>query len=292
MLMKSIVISFIYTLIIAYLLSACSSKVAKDSNDPFQLVWSDEFKYSGRPDTKYWEYEIGFIRNNEKQYYTDRLKNARVEDGHLILEVHKENFPNPKYKTDEFKDKKWLQWIAQIDTARYTSASLQTKGKLSWKYGKIEVRARLPKGRGLWPAIWMLGNNRDEVGWPACGEIDIMEHVGYEKDSIFGTIHTKAYNWMAGTQKGKKIYIENPYTQFHVFSIEWTHEKIDFMLDGKVYNHIVNEHKTTAEWPFDQPFCLKLNVAVGGSLGGRKGIDDTVFPQSMVIDYVRVYQIK
>lgn len=136
----------------------------------------------------------------------------------------------------------------------------------------------------------MLGNNRKEAGWPACGEIDIMEHVGFNPDSIFGTIHTQAYNHMKGTEKVKKIYIEKPYDSFHVFAIEWTQEKIDFILDDNVYNHIENEHKTVVEWPFDQEFYLLLNVSVGGMLGGQKGIDDNVFPQQMLIDYVRVYQ--
>ena len=153
-------------------------------------------------------------------------------------------------------------------------------------------RAKLPETRGLWPAIWLLGQNRWDKGWPYCGELDIMEHLGYDKDSIFGTIHTQAYNHLNGTEKGKKIFIDNPYDTFHVFSIEWTPEKIDFLLDEKVYNHIDNEHKTTNEWPFDQKFHLKLNIAFGGSLGGLNGINDTIFPQQMVVDYVRVYQKK
>jgi len=154
------------------------------------------------------------------------------------------------------------------------------------------VKAKLSKGVGLWPAIWMLGENKAEVGWPKCGEIDIMEHVGFEKDSIFGTIHTKAYNHMIGTQRGKKIFIDKPYSEFHLYSVEWTPEKMDFLLDGVVYNHIENEHKTTDEWPFDQNFHLKLNIAIGGGLGGKKGIDNAVFPQQMVVDYVRVYQLQ
>ncbi len=142
----------------------------------------------------------------------------------------------------------------------------------------------------MWPAIWMLGNNYSEVGWPKCGEIDIMEHVGFEKDSIFGTIHSEAYNHMKGTQKGKKTFILNPYRQFHDFSIEWTPETIDFMLNGIVYNHIVNEYKSTNEWPFEHSFYLIMNIAVGGGLGGKHGIDKNVFPATLEVDYVRVYQ--
>jgi beta-glucanase (GH16 family) len=253
------------------------------------LVWSDEFNYTGKPDRTKWTYEYGFIANQEKQYYTDNTKNARVENGHLIIEAHIEKIVNKDYKNPALKNT-WAQYKAEIDTAQYTSARLTTEDLAEWKYGRIEARAMLPKGRGMWPAIWMLGQNREEAGWPDCGEIDIMEHVGYDNDTIHGTIHTKAYNHMRGTQKGKTIYIENPNDEFHVFTIEWTPEKIDFMLDGVVYNHIQNEHKTEAEWPFDQKFYLILNVAVGGGWGGIKGIDDRIFPQRMVVDYVRVYQ--
>ena len=138
----------------------------------------------------------------------------------------------------------------------------------------------------------MLGENRDAVGWPEAGEIDIMEHVGFESDSIFGTVHTKAFNHMKGTEKGKKIFIEEPYDSFHNFTVEWTPEKMDFMLDNTIYNSFNNEHKTTAEWPFDQKFYLILNVAVGGMLGGQKGVEDAIFPQQMQIDYVRVFEKK
>jgi len=272
------------------LLSCQNEKKAANLKDGYQLVWSDEFDYSGKPDPEKWGSEIGFFRNNEKQYYTDRLKNLRVENGNLIIEAHKENISNKDFKTDKYKNKSWLNYISKIDTARYTSGSLTTKNLAEWTYGKIEIKAKLPKGVGLWPAIWMLGVNQAEVGWPKCGEIDIMEHLGFEKDSIFGTIHTKSYNHMLGTQKGKKVFIDQPYNEYHIYSLEWTPEKIDILLDGVVYNHIENEHKTTDEWPFNQNFYLKLNIAIGGGLGGKKGIDDSVFPQQMIIDNVRVYK--
>lgn len=250
------------------------------------MVWSDEFNYTGNPDPTKWGYDRGFISNQEKQYYTDSLKNVRVEKGVLIIEAHKEKVANTDYKNPEIKG--WAQYKAEIDTAQYTAARIITKGLAEWKYGRIEAKAKLPKGRGMWPAIWMLSN--DKIGWPESGEIDIMEHVGYDNDTIHGTIHTKAYNHMKGTQKGKSIFIENPNEEFHVFSIEWTPDKIDFLLDDVVYNHIKNENKTTAEWPFDKKFYLILNVAVGGMWGGQKGIDDTILPQQMIIDYIRVYQ--
>jgi beta-glucanase (GH16 family)/glycerophosphoryl diester phosphodiesterase len=237
----------------------------------WKLVWSDEFNYTGLPDSTKWNYAIGGHGwgNHEKQFYTHAdTMNAFVKNGILSITARKEKHEN----------------------SDYTSARLVTKGKGEWQYGRIEINAKLPAGVGLWPATWMLGNDIDKVGWPKAGEIDIMEHVGFKKDSIFGTVHTGAYNHIKGTQKGKDILIENPYTQFHTFAIEWTPEKIDFLLDGKIYNHFANEHKTSEEWPFDKPFYLILNMAVGGDLGGKKGIDDSIFPATLEIDYVRVYQ--
>ena len=251
----------------------------------WKLRWSDEFTKEGKPDSIKWQYETGLIRNREAQYYTNSTKNARTADGFLILEARKEQVNNPN-----FTDKDAKSWKKSTEFAKYSSASLTTERSASWTYGKIVVRAKLPKGVGLWPAIWMLGDTIDTVGWPQCGEIDIMEHVGFNPDSIFGTVHTSAFNHMKGTQVGKTIAITRPYEEFHTYGIEWDSEKIEFLLDGKVYHQFVNKHKTKEEWPFDQPFHLKLNIAIGGMLGGRKGIDDSVFPQQMLVDYVRVYQ--
>ncbi len=239
----------------------------------WKLVWSDEFHYKGLPDSSKWNYNVGGHGwgNNELQYYTanDTL-NAIAENGRLKIIARKQSKENNLY----------------------TSARLHTKNKPDFKYGRIEISAKLPKGRGTWPAIWMLGKNIDEIKWPTCGEIDIMEHVGYEKDSIFGTIHSEAYNHMKGTQKGKGIFISTPYDQFHVYAIEWTPEKIDFIMDGVVYNHITNEHLSEKEWPFDQPFYLILNLAIGGGWGGKMGVDETVFPAVMEVDYVRYFKNK
>jgi beta-glucanase (GH16 family) len=285
--------NFIYksiTLFSFTLLFSCAdkqSKKEKDISKTYQLVWADEFETTGKPNVSKWTYELGFIRANEKQYYTDSLSNARVKNGNLIIEVHKEKIKN---NTPPFFERP--SYVDEIDSAAYTSASLTTRGILDWQYAKIEIRAKLPKGRGTWPAFWMLGENWGKIDWPECGEIDIMEHVGYDPLLIHGTIHTKAYNHVLKTQKGKSIQIDTPYDEFHLYSIEWTSEKIDFLLDGVVYNSIQNEYKTIAEWPFDQSFHLKLNVAVGGGWGGQKGIDDSIFPQQMVVDYVRVYQLK
>ena len=245
-------------------------KISPVSNG-MKLVWSDEFNAKGLPDSTKWNYDIGGKGwgNNELQYYTkaDTL-NAKVNNGTLKITVLKQKKENNDY----------------------TSARLVTNGKTEFLYGKIEIRAKLPAGRGLWPAIWMLGNNSSKVGWPKCGEIDIMEHVGFDKDSVFGTIHTEAYNHIKHTQKGKKIFVSNPYSEFHDYSINWTPESIDFMVDGKIFNHFANEHKSINEWAFEHPFYLVMNIAVGGGLGGQKGVDDNVFPATMEVDYVRVYK--
>lgn len=241
----------------------------------WKLAWSEEFNYTGLPDSSKWSFETKGNSygwgNNEKQFYTSYdSSNAYVSNGALKITAHKKRMENKPY----------------------TSARLSSANKASFQYGKFEVRAKLPSGKGTWPAIWMLGNNISTTKWPDCGEIDIMEHVGYDKDSIHGTIHSAAYNHVIGTQKGKAIFIKDPYTAFHVYSILWTKDKMDFMVDGVVYNIIKNEHLTVKEWPFDQPFFFILNLAVGGNWGGKYGIDDTIFPAVIEIDYVRVYKSK
>ena len=236
-----------------------------------KLVWSEEFNYSGLPDSSKWSYDVGGHGwgNNELQYYTKAKKeNARVEEGHLILEARKEKAENREY----------------------TSARLVTKNKGDWKYGRIEVRAKLPQGRGVWPAIWMLPTEWKYGGWPASGEIDIMEFVGYQPDSVYGTVHTKAFNHAIGTQKGKGLKFDDLSTAFHVYAIEWKENKIDFFVDDKHYLTFENTGRGSAEWPFDQAFHLILNIAVGGGWGGKMGVDSSVYPQQMRIDYVRVYQ--
>ena len=239
----------------------------------YHLVWSDEFNYKGLPDSTKWNYETGKSGwgNNELEDYTaNDLSTAKVANGYLYVSAQKKTVDGKPY---------------------YTSARLTTKNKGDWKFGKIEVSAKLPQGRGLWPAIWMLSTDWEYGGWPASGEIDIMEHVGYMKDSIFGSLHSKTYNHVIGTQKTKGIYIGHPYSAFHTYGVEWTPDEIRFLLDGKVYYKGLNEHKTFAEWPFDKRFHLILNLAVGGNWGGKYGMDESVFPASMIVDYVRVYQV-
>ncbi len=251
----------------------------------WQLVWSDEFDRPGSPDPAKWTYEEGFVRNREEQFYTrERSENARVEKGHLVIEARRERYPNPAYRPGATGN-----WNRSREFAEYTSASLTTRGLASWRYGRIEVRAQLPGGRGMWPAIWMLGTNR-AVGWPACGEIDIMEFVGHEPDVIHGTAHTAKYNHVKGTQKGSTLKVASPDRDFHVYAVEWSAERIDFFVDDQKYFTFANEHTGTDAWPFDQPAYLILNTAVGGAWGGAKGIDPTIFPTRYLIDYVRVYQ--
>lgn len=250
------------------------------------LVWSDEFEKDGAPDSSKWVQEEGFIRNREEQYYTkDRRENARVEDGVLVIEARKESYPNARYDANVGRD-----WRKSQKNAECTSASLTTKGKASWKRGRVEVRAKIPQGRGVWPAIWMLGNNIDEVGWPACGEIDIMEYVGFAPDTIHANIHTKKYNHTKGTGKGDKRTIKRPYDDFHVWALEWTDTRLEIFVDDEKLFAYEKESNDPDVWPFDKPHYLILNLAIGGSWGGQKGVDDEIFPQKLLIDYVRVYE--
>ncbi|WP_100628037.1 glycoside hydrolase family 16 protein [Algoriphagus formosus] len=235
-----------------------------------KLLWSDEFEIPGLPDATKWTYDVGDHGwgNNELQFYTEKdLKNARVEDGYLIIEARSDaGFPKG-----------------------YSSARLLTRGKATWKYGYIEVRAKLPKGVGTWPAIWMLAEENRHGGWPKNGEIDIMEHVGYDPGVVHGTVHTEAFNHVKGTQKGNQIQVPDFDSEFHVYAINWTEEKIDFLVDGVQYFTFENTGGSYQEWPFDQPFHLILNIAVGGNWGGREGVDPDIWPQQLVVDYVRVY---
>jgi len=274
-------------LITTFLMLGAAMTALPASAADWELVWSDDFDHDGLPDPKKWDYEIGFVRNNELQYYTrERKKNARVENGMLVIEAVKERFRNPAYHPGS-KDAKAA---VSREFADYTSASLITKGKAAWCRGRIEVRAKLPAGRGMWPAIWMLGSSIGKLGWPACGEIDIMENVGFDPTWIHGTVHTAKYNHVKGTQKGGKVEVKSASSDFHVYAIEWDAERIDFLVDDQKYFTFANEHSGADAWPFDAEHYLILNIAVGGSWGGQKGIDDSVFPQQMLVDYVRVYR--
>jgi beta-glucanase (GH16 family) len=236
-----------------------------------KLVWSDEFNTGTRPDTTKWVYNIGTGSNgwgnNEAQYYTGDSTNARIENGNLIIEARKESKGGKNY----------------------TSARMITQGKASWTYGRMEIRAKLPKGVGTWPAIWMLGDNINTVGWPTCGEIDIMEHVGKEQDMVLWSTHSKLNNWSLGTQKTNKATIQGVSDTFHVYKIEWSKDYIQFFVDDKLCYTSPNEGKGSDYYPFNAPQFLLLNLAIGGNLGGPT-INDAIFPCRMEVDYVRVYQ--
>lgn len=235
-----------------------------------KLIWSDEFESEGLPDPSKWSYDVGDHGwgNNELQNYSrEDLKNARVENGVLIIEAHADN-SLPK---------------------GYSSARLVSKEKAAWKYAYIEVRAKLPEGLGTWPAIWMLPEENNYGGWPRSGEIDIMEHVGYDPGKVHGTVHTEAFNHSIGTQQGAQLQVDDFQSEFHVFAIDWREDEIDFFIDGENYFTFQNTGNGPKEWPFDQPFHMILNIAIGGNWGGAKGVDPNIWPQRMEVDYVRVF---
>jgi beta-glucanase (GH16 family) len=265
----------------AALLPACSGNPSPTASGPpaaaapapaptgeWTLAFSDEFDQPGALDPAKWGYEIGYVRNDEKQYYTSRTENVHVEDGSLVIEARREPY----------------QGYA------YTSASINTRRLFEFRYGRVEVRATLPTGRGTWPAIWTLGTSIDQVGWPACGEIDVMENVGFEPTRVYGTIHTAAYNHVAGTARGGNVTVASPWETFHVYAMEWYPDRIDVFVDDAKYFTFRNEGTGTRTWPFDKPQYLLLNLAIGGAWGGQQGVDDALFPHRYVVDYVRVYQ--
>ena len=254
-----------------------SAKPPLETSGPWRLVWSDEFDYVGLPDPSKWDYEVGGEGwgNNEQQYYTLRRKeNARVENGKLIIEARQE------------------RWTGRD----YTSARLVSKGRGDWTYGRFEARAKLPSGRGTWPAIWMMPSlNSYGKGWPDNGEIDLMEHVGFDPNVVHATVHTRKYYHSIGTQKTDKITVPSATSDYNVYAIEWTPDEIRWYVNDNHYFTFKNERLTNAnadfrQWPFDKPFYLILNIAVGGAWGGQRGIDKSIWPQRLEVDYVRVYE--
>jgi len=228
------------------------------------VFWSDEFNYTGSPDPNKWGYDIGTGSNGwgnaEQQYYTDRPENVYVSNGTLKITAKAENFGGRSY----------------------TSARMLTKGKFVMQYGKVEVRAKLPKGGGTWPAIWMLGSNIDQVGWPACGEIDIMEHVGNQENKIYHTLHYPGHS--GGNATGFNHMISNATTEFHIYTMEWTAASILFFVDGTLKYTFPNNGTV----PYNHNFFIILNVAMGGNFGGA--IDPAFSSGAMEIDYIRVYK--
>lgn len=244
----------------------------------WKLVWSDEFDKPGLPDPAKWDYEEGFIRNNEAQYYTrGRKENARVENGVLVIEGIKERFKNPKHNPQSSRSREY---------AEYTSASLHTLGKAGWTYGRVEVKAKLPLGKGTWPAIWMMGTNRPQVGWARCGEIDIMEYVGHTPGVIHANVHYHTDKKRSG---GGKINTPAKLEEFNVYAVEWFADRMDFYFnDQKYYSFPIDQANVDGQNAFRKPQYLILNLALGGAWG--KEIDDTKLPHRYEIDYVRVYQ--
>jgi beta-glucanase (GH16 family) len=247
----------------------------------WSLTWSDEFTTPGRPDPAKWNYESGFIRNHEAQYYTDRPENVRVENGMLIIEGRKEHFANPRYSPT-------ARGMNAQPFADYTSASLITKGKFDFTYGRIEARAKLPTGPGTWPAIWTLGTDIDKVSWPRCGEIDIMEFLGREGNLIHGTAHWKDADSRHGSQTAA-FPLPTAASDFHLYAVEWSPTQLRFFVDTTNYLTVpLDKADANNDNPFHHPQYLILNLALGGDWG--KTIAPTTTPAQLLIDYVRIYK--
>jgi beta-glucanase (GH16 family) len=265
----------LFLLLSVLLFTSCHSKKTEPKSDPYQLVWSDEFDYTGLPDSTKWVYDtegnsVGW-GNNEEQFYTiGRPENTRVENGELLITAIREDFEGKKF----------------------TSGRLVSKA--DWQCGRIEVRAKVPAGRGTWSAIWMMpgGWTFKDGNWPDVGEIDIMEHVGHDLNVIHASAHSKDYQWQAGNQKTAIMTVPESSEKFHSYILDWTPELIHAYVDDSLYFTYQNEHLGKTKWPYDKPFYLILNIAVGGAWGNAKGIDEAAFPQTMAIDYVRIYQKK
>ncbi len=235
----------------------------------WKMLWADEFDTEGLPDPRKWDYEEGRVRNHEEQFYVrDRRENARVKNDHLIITARRE------------------EWQG----ASVTSACLVTLGKFDFRYGKLEIKARLPKGRGTWPALWLMGSNIQAEGWPRCGEIDLMEYVGFMPDVAHFTVHTEAFNHLRHNQKGTTLRVENLCEDFHRYGLLWTPQELVWFFDGTPVFRYANDGEGKSQWPFDHPVYLLMNLAIGGTWGGREGVDPAIFPAEFVIDYVRIWQ--
>lgn len=235
-----------------------------------KMTWHDEFD-GPTIDRRIWTPHVGGggFGNNELQYYTDNPRNLHILDSCLVIEARRE-------------DK---------DGFRYTSAKLTTQGKEQALYGRVEVRAMLPKGVGSWPAIWMLPEDimGYGAGWPDSGELDIMEHVGHNPGTVHFSMHTSAFNHRIGTQKTTMVMVPDAMDSFHTYGLEWSRQRIGYLLDGRTVFTVDNPAVSWREWPFDKPFYVILNVAVGGSWGGVQGVDEAGMPWRMLVDWVRVY---
>ena len=270
------------------ILNAILVSKKQPKSNKWKFVWGDEFNYKGRPDNTKWNLDIWPARkvNDEDQAYTARPENINVSGGNLVITAQKEAYAN----------------------AEYTSARIHAKGKGDFLYGRAEVRAKIPAGQGTWSAIWMLPSDPYKYAssckkgeewqgssscdaWPNSGEIDIMEHVGFDMQNVHGTVHNRAYYWINWQQRKGSIEAKNVEQEFHVYAMEWTPEKITIFFDDTPYFTYSNELTGWEAWPFDHPYHIILNLAVGGMWGRAGGpIDDSIFPVKMEVDYVRVYQ--
>jgi beta-glucanase (GH16 family) len=248
--------------------TSCSTSETQTVAKFKTITMQDEFDVEGTPNSSIWTYDIGGNGwgNNELQYYTNRSNNVTVQNGYLLITAEKENF----------------------EGASYTSARLLTKGLFEQKYGRFEARIKLPWGQGLWPAFWLLGSDIDTVQWPNCGEIDIMENRGQEPTLINGTVHGPGYSGGESITKSYSLTNDRFDTDFHIFGIEWAPDYINYYVDDVLYNQITPAD-VTGEWVFDKPFFIIINLAVGGNYVGSPNTE-TVFPQTMLVDYVRVYK--
>lgn len=274
-------------------LKASAPIARSESSSNWQLVWSDEFDRDGLPDPSKWGCEEGFIRNKEPQYYTRRrLENARVKDGLLVIEGRKEKVRNAQYDPDS------TDWQRSRECAEYTSGSLNTLNRAGWTYGRMEARAKVPAGSGVWPAFWMMGINRlpplaepeaGKVGWPFCGEIDIMEFIGKEPNTVHAAAHFPNPETGKHQAKGKPMKVgEPPSDDFHIYAVEWSPERIDYFYDDQCYHSVaLDVAGEGADNPFRRPHYILLNLALG-QWGGE--IDESLLPQKFLVDYVRVYQ--
>lgn len=263
-------ISVVTTLCLFAFIACSTDETQQVVNNFKNLVVSDEFNTDGALNNALWTFDIGTGENgwgnNELQYYTDRPENIKIEDGMLHIIARQESF----------------------EGANFTSARIKTQGLFEQQYGRFEARIQLPWGQGIWPAFWLLGNDCEQNTWPLCGEIDIMEYRGQEPTKVHGSIHGPGYS--AGQAVTKSFTLENDRfdTGFHVFGIEWGPDFINFYVDDALYNRITPQD-VPGEWVFDHPFYIIMNVAVGGSFVGSPNAE-TQFPQTMLVDYIRVYE--
>lgn len=261
-------------LIFLFILCSALPVAAQYNKDFNTLAWSEEFNYKGHPKTEYWGYEEGYVRNKEAQYYTRRDKrNVRVRKGCLEIVARR----------GKLQDKDGQAGI--------TSGSINTLGKQDFLYGRVEVRAKIPTGRGAWPAIWMMGTDRPQKGWPECGEIDIMENVGFDPFVFHSTVHSPGSQKEAGkVVRTGHVKLKDAFTEFHVFAVEWIPGRMDFFVDGQKVLTYERRDDLPDYWRFDKPQYLLLNLAVGGAWGGVEGIDESIFPLTYYIDWVRYYK--